>query len=102
MNFFNFDIRATLTFRSIMDFPEHTPEDVLDAPTLATGGNQLSTPPSWARSTVSTFGVRYAPPLPNLTAEQVVEAMVEGSEMSTLKEGMKLPYFAPSSLLTNV
>ncbi|KAI4523049.1 glycosyltransferase family 31 protein [Schizophyllum commune Loenen D] len=92
---FLFPSEVSRVKRSIMDFPEHTPEDVLDAPTLATGGNQLSTPPSWARSTVSTFGVRYAPPLPNLTAEQAIEAMVEGSEMSTLKEGdPKTPEYA--------
>ncbi|TRM60182.1 glycosyltransferase family 31 protein [Schizophyllum amplum] len=92
---FLFPSEVSRVKQSIMDFPEKTPQDVLDAPTLATGGNQLATPPSWAHSSVSTFGVRYGPPVPNLTAEQAVEAMVEGSEMSTLREGdPKTPEYA--------
>lgn len=44
-----------------------------------------SSPSSWAFSSVSTFGVRYTPPLPDLTTLQAVEALVEGSEMSKLR-----------------
>ncbi|TFK30418.1 hypothetical protein FA15DRAFT_580231 [Coprinopsis marcescibilis] len=47
----------------------------------------LSSPYAWAHSSVSTFGVRYAPPLPNLTVKQSIEALVEGSELSLLHEG---------------
>ncbi|KAI5121248.1 hypothetical protein M0805_002294 [Coniferiporia weirii] len=45
-----------------------------------------SSPTSWAYSSVSTFGVRYNPPLANLTTLQGVEALVEGSDMSKLRE----------------
>ncbi|THH11188.1 hypothetical protein EW145_g791 [Phellinidium pouzarii] len=47
-----------------------------------------SSPASWAYSSVSTFGVRYSPPLPNFTTLQAVEALVEGSEMSKLHESL--------------
>jgi len=36
---------------------------------------------------VSTFGVRYTPPVPGLTTSQGVEALVEGSDMSMIREG---------------
>ena len=45
------------------------------------------TPSAWAHSSVSTFGVRYDPPLPDLSPAHGVEALVEGSEMSMLREG---------------
>lgn len=45
-------------------------------------------PSSWAYSSVSTFGTRYKPPLPDLTMTESVEALVEGSDMSKLREGM--------------
>jgi hypothetical protein len=45
------------------------------------------TPTQWAYSSVSTFGVRYNPPLPDLNTLQSVEALIEGSDMSRLKEG---------------
>jgi hypothetical protein len=44
-------------------------------------------PPSWAYSSVSAFGIRYTPPLLDLTILQGVEALVEGSDMSKLREG---------------
>lgn len=46
------------------------------------------TPTDWAHSSVSTFGVRYSPPLPDLSTSYSVEALVEGSEMSVLREGV--------------
>ena len=46
-----------------------------------------SAPMTWTRSTVSTFGIRYSLPIPDLTADQSIEALVEGSEMSLLREG---------------
>ena len=45
------------------------------------------TPSAWAYSTVSTFGVRYVPPLPDLSPRHSIEALVEGSDMSTIREG---------------
>jgi len=47
----------------------------------------VSPPAAWSRSTVSTFGVRYTPPVPDLPTERSIEALVEGSEMSMLREG---------------
>ncbi|KAF8168125.1 hypothetical protein B0H34DRAFT_779575 [Crassisporium funariophilum] len=44
-------------------------------------------PAVWAHSSVSTFGVRYTPPLPDLSTTHSVEALVEGSDMSLLREG---------------
>lgn len=41
-------------------------------------------------STISTFGSRYTPPLPNLTPPQSVEALVEGSVMSRLGDNIAL------------
>lgn len=46
-----------------------------------------STPASWSHSSVSTFGVRYTPPLPDLSPAHSIEALVEGSDMSLLREG---------------
>ncbi|TCD71562.1 hypothetical protein EIP91_008943 [Steccherinum ochraceum] len=45
-----------------------------------------TSPSWWSRSTVSSFGARYTLPIPasELTTEQSVEALVEGSEMSKL------------------
>jgi len=45
------------------------------------------TPADWAHSSVSTFGVRYNAPIQDLTPAQSVEALVEGSDMSMLREG---------------
>ena len=46
---------------------------------------------SWAHSSVSTFGVKYNPPLPDLSMKHSVEALVEGSDMSQLREGKRQP-----------
>lgn len=59
-------------------------------PTSTIGGANIPTPPDWAYSTVSKFRANYAPPIPNLTTLQSVEALVEGSEMSMLREGTSL------------
>lgn len=45
-------------------------------------------PTAWSRSTVSTFGVRYSAPMADLSIGQSVEALVEGSDMSRLREGV--------------
>jgi len=41
-------------------------------------------------STIATFGIRYTPPLPNLTPPQSIEALVEGSPMSRLRDNIAL------------
>ena len=59
------------------------------APSVTSVGSVSSghTPSAWAHSSVSTFGVRYNPPLPDLSPAHGVEALVEGSEMSMLRQG---------------
>ncbi|KAJ4486093.1 glycosyltransferase family 31 protein [Lentinula aciculospora] len=43
------------------------------------------TPASWAHSSVSTFHVRYTPPVSDLSTLESIEALVEGSEMSLIR-----------------
>lgn len=50
------------------------------------------TPSSWAHSSVSTFGIRYQQPLQDMDFAHTVEALVEGSDMSKLKEGVLLMF----------
>lgn len=47
----------------------------------------LGTPLAWAHSSVSTFGMRYSPPIQGMSLWYSVEALVEGSDMSMLREG---------------
>jgi len=49
---------------------------------------RLGTPLAWAHSSVSTFGVRYSPPIQDMPLWHSVEALVEGSDMSMLREGL--------------
>lgn len=49
------------------------------------------TPPSWVLSTVTTFHVRYSPPVPDLPLNYTLEALVEGSDMSRLTKSMLKP-----------
>lgn len=49
---------------------------------------RLGTPLAWAHSSVSTFGVRYSPPIQDMSLLHSVEALVEGSDMSMLREGL--------------
>jgi hypothetical protein len=68
----------------------------LSQPTTAGGASLIGlagTPLSWGRSSVSTFGVRYTPPLPDLSPIHSVEAFVEGSDMSLLREGRSFLFF---------
>jgi hypothetical protein len=46
-----------------------------------------SIPAAWAHSSVTKFGSRYSPPLQEMTTWQSVEALIEGSEMSKIREG---------------
>ncbi|KAJ6519793.1 glycosyltransferase family 31 protein [Mycena sanguinolenta] len=89
---FLFPSEATRVKSNLVPYPDKALQDVLNS-SLIPGGTP--TPSDWAYSSVSTFGVRYAPPIPDLTIMQSVEALVEGSEMSTLREGNpKTPEYA--------
>jgi hypothetical protein len=78
-------------------------EPVLTDPQIVTTQSRhdrdWGAPPEWARSSVSTFGIRYSPPLPNLTIPESIEALVEGSEMSGLSEGMSCYVFVCLSFI---
>ncbi|KAJ7125603.1 glycosyltransferase family 31 protein [Mycena crocata] len=89
---FLFPSEVTRVKNSLVPYPDKALQDVLNS-SLTVGGTP--TPSDWAYSSVSTFGVRYVPPIPDLTIPQSVEALVEGSEMSTLREGSpKTPEYA--------
>lgn len=49
-------------------------------------GGAAAADPSLTHSTVSRFGAHYTPPSLNLTTEQEVEALVEGSALSRLRD----------------
>ena len=63
-------------------------------------GGSSPTPTEWAYSSVSTFGVRYVPPLPDLSTAHSVEALVEGSDLSLIREGMIIPMIVYLAKLT--
>lgn len=64
-------------------------EKAAQAPLGATPASVLGsgTPAAWGHSSVSTFHARYTPPVPDLSTTHSVEALVEGSDMSLLREG---------------
>ncbi|KAJ7225538.1 glycosyltransferase family 31 protein [Mycena pura] len=89
---FLFPSEVTRVQNTLVPYPDKALQDALNS-SLTVGGTP--TPSDWAYSSVSTFGVRYVPPIPDLTIQQSVEALVEGSEMSTLREGSpKTPEYA--------
>jgi hypothetical protein len=74
-------------------YPDSDVEDASEA--AGTRSPQLSLDPKTINdrlsySTITTFGIRYTPPLPNLTPPQSVEALVEGSPMSRLRDNIVL------------
>ncbi|KII86467.1 glycosyltransferase family 31 protein [Plicaturopsis crispa FD-325 SS-3] len=97
---FLFPSEVTRVRRGIVSYPDKTPEDVLSgtsndasatlAPWVQAIGGNAPTPSAWAHSSVSTFGVRYQAPLSELTPWQSVQALVEGSDMSMLREGVPM------------
>lgn len=66
---------------------DDAPQAVFTRPETSSEKGNPPTPSAWAHSTVSTFGVRYTPPISDLTTSESVEALVEGSEMSMIREG---------------
>ena len=65
---------------------------------------RLGTPLAWAHSSVSIFGARYSPPIQDMSLWHSVEALVEGSDMSMLREGLLRSIFdvLSSCILTAV
>ncbi|KAF8078648.1 glycosyltransferase family 31 protein [Lyophyllum atratum] len=84
---FLYPSEATRVKRSMRSYLDKTFIDVVTSPTNAISGSTPPTPAAWAYSSVSTFGVRYQPPLPDLSIKHSVEALVEGSDMSMIREG---------------
>jgi hypothetical protein len=86
-----FPSEVTRVKRNMLTYLEKSAKEASSegsVPTLANAGNVGGlTPSAWAHSSVSTFGVRYTPPLPDLSPAHGAEALVEGSDMSTLREG---------------
>ena len=85
-----FPSEVTRVKRSMFtDLKKSTKASWVSAPSVTSVGSVSSshTPSAWAHSSVSTFGVRYNPSLPDLSPAHGVEALVEGSEMSMLREG---------------
>ncbi|KAK0465053.1 glycosyltransferase family 31 protein [Desarmillaria tabescens] len=82
---FLFPSEVTRVKRSVASYLANVPQEVAGSVTVGTG--VLPAPTSWAHSSVSTFGVRYSPPVPSLSTHEAVEALVEGSDMSTISEG---------------
>lgn len=62
-------------------------QSIIDLHLFSNTGMTTSPPASWSHSSVSTFRTRYTPPVPGLSIQHSVEALVEGSEMSMLREG---------------
>jgi hypothetical protein len=76
--------RVGLALKSVLG---GTPEAVLNSPWPKSVLGNAAGHPSWAASSVQTFGKPYSPPIPGLKPPQAVEALVEGAEMSLLVEG---------------
>ncbi|KAG7450544.1 uncharacterized protein BT62DRAFT_943447 [Guyanagaster necrorhizus] len=82
---FLFPSEVTRVKRSVASYLANVPQEVTGSMTINTGF--LPAPASWAHSSVSTFGVRYTPPVSSLSTHEAVEALIEGSDMSTISEG---------------
>ena len=67
-------LMSALTLRAPIE-----PEDIMQP-----FGPHGETPLPWVLSSVSTFQVRYAPPVTGLSLDHSIEALVEGTEMSKL------------------
>jgi hypothetical protein len=84
---FLFPSEVSRVKRTIVSYLDKTPQEVLNEQTASVGGSHVLTPAAWAYSSVTTFGVRYIPPIPELAPSESVEALVEGSDMSMIREG---------------
>lgn len=90
---FLFPSEATRVRRNIISYPNNTSANVLGEQPASWTASSVNgaTPTAWAHSSVSTFGTRYTPPVPDLSTVESVEALVEGSDMSLLREGSLSP-----------
>lgn len=84
---FLFPSEVTRVKRSMLTYLEKSTLNLESPAVTAVGSAGGPTPSDWAHSSVSTFGVRYNPPLPDLSPAHSAEALVEGSDMSMLREG---------------
>jgi hypothetical protein len=75
--------RSMLTY---LEKPTKSASSIVSAPSVTAAVGSVSGH-THSHSSVSTFGVRYDPPLPDLSPAHGVEALVEGSKMSMLREG---------------
>ncbi|KAF8807379.1 hypothetical protein BYT27DRAFT_7189471 [Phlegmacium glaucopus] len=86
-----FPSEVTRVKRKMLAYLEKSTKAILNggaAPAVtALGSLGGPTPSAWAHSSVSTFGVRYQPPLLDLSPAYSIEALVEGSDMSMIQEG---------------
>ncbi|SJL05639.1 uncharacterized protein ARMOST_08985 [Armillaria ostoyae] len=82
---FLFPSEVTRVKRSVASYLVNVPQEVTGSVAINTG--VLPAPATWAHSSVSTFGVRYSPPMPSLSTHEAIEALVEGSDMSAISEG---------------
>ncbi|KAF9237335.1 glycosyltransferase family 31 protein [Melanogaster broomeanus] len=88
---FLFPSHVTRVKQSVLSYIENAMKN--NSRTATVSQNSLVTPtipppPSWADSSVSTFGTQYQQPLQDMTFAETVEALVEGSDMSRLREGI--------------
>ncbi|RDX55809.1 hypothetical protein OH76DRAFT_1396153 [Lentinus brumalis] len=73
--------------RDLQRLAQQAAKTDLSTSTYATPAGQWVAPPEkWRHSTVSKFGVRYSPPVGESNLDYSVEALVEGSDMSTVHE----------------
>ncbi|KAI6162165.1 glycosyltransferase family 31 protein [Pisolithus thermaeus] len=76
--------------RSVLSYTEAVSKNYSTSPIQnSVYGLGIPTPPLWSQSSVSTFGVKYQAPLQDMTTAESEEALVEGSEMSRIREGTR-------------
>ncbi|KAF9457075.1 hypothetical protein BDZ94DRAFT_1274185 [Collybia nuda] len=83
---FLFPAEVARVKRGMEAYFDKSTQGLFGNPSIAVGGIS-PTPSAWAYSSVSTFGVRYTPPVPDLGIKYSIEALVEGSDMSMVREG---------------
>ena len=66
----------------VMAYFEETPQEALLIATSTTGNALSPTPSQRVYLSASTFGMQYAPPVPDLSIQHNVEVLVEGNDMS--------------------
>ncbi|KAH7883558.1 glycosyltransferase family 31 protein [Phlebopus sp. FC_14] len=87
---FLFPSHVTRVKQAVLSYMEQVSHNHSDTSVgqKALTSSQTPTPSSWAYSSVSTFGAQYQQPLQDMTLLETVEALVEGSAMSKLRDGV--------------